>query len=228
MANKKISELTPKGSALGATDLMEVSVDAGGGTYTTASVTGQEIKDFVGGGGGAFGVHALMPPFVGKSYMPMITFNTLLPAATTANLVRLYPFIPARDLTISSLSLNVTVLGAGANSRILVYDDLNGLPNTKLIESTDLSCSTTGVKTYSVVVYTFTAGQVYWIGNHNSAAFTLQHIPTSNLLMMHNTTTGLVYTGITYSYAFGSAPSSLNGVSPTYTNGAFPAIMINI
>lgn len=51
MANKKISELTPKGSALSATDLLEVSVDAGGGTYTTASITGQEIKDFAGGSG---------------------------------------------------------------------------------------------------------------------------------------------------------------------------------
>lgn len=50
MPNKKISELTPKGSALGATDLMEVSVDAGGGTYTTASVTGQNIQDLAGAG----------------------------------------------------------------------------------------------------------------------------------------------------------------------------------
>lgn len=50
MANKKISELTPKGSALSATDLLEVSVDAGGGTYTTASVTGQEITDLASAG----------------------------------------------------------------------------------------------------------------------------------------------------------------------------------
>lgn len=50
MANKKISELTPKGSALSATDLLEVSVDAGGGTYTTASVTGTNIKDFASAG----------------------------------------------------------------------------------------------------------------------------------------------------------------------------------
>lgn len=256
MANKKISELTPKGSALSATDLLEVSVDAGGGTYTTASITGQEVKDFAsagkqntlvsgtniksvngnsllgsgdlvisGGSGG--GVHALTAPFSGKSYMPMVSFGSLTANATTANLIRLYPFIPARDITISSTSLNVSTFGAGVNTRILVYNDLNGLPNNKIIESTDLSCATNGVKTFATT-YTFTAGTVYWVGNYSSGVFSLNHIPTANLIMMHNLVAGNTYTGITYSYAFGSAPASLNGVSPTYTNGVFPAIMFNI
>ena len=43
MANKKISQLTAKGSALAATDLIEISEDAGGGTYVTKSVTGANI-----------------------------------------------------------------------------------------------------------------------------------------------------------------------------------------
>jgi hypothetical protein len=226
MANKKISELTPKGSALSATDLLEVSVDAGGGTYTTASITGQEIKDFAGGGGGG-GIHCLMPPFSGKSYMPMITFGSLTPSAITANLIRLIPFIPARDITISSTSLNVTSSGAGVNARILVYDDLNGLPNNKVIESTDLSCATTGVKTFTTT-YTFLAGNTYWVGNYCSGGFSLQLIPIANLLMINNTTAGVTYTGVTYSYAFGSAPASLNGISATYSNGAFPTTMFNI
>jgi len=49
MANKKISELIPKGSSLSATDLVEVSVDLGGGLFSSNSVTGQEIKDFASG-----------------------------------------------------------------------------------------------------------------------------------------------------------------------------------
>jgi len=44
MANKKISQLTAKGTALAATDLVEISEDAGGGTYVTKSVTGANIK----------------------------------------------------------------------------------------------------------------------------------------------------------------------------------------
>jgi hypothetical protein len=47
---QKISQMTPKGSALGSTDLIEVSVNTGSG-YETRSITGQEIID---GAGGAF------------------------------------------------------------------------------------------------------------------------------------------------------------------------------
>lgn len=218
-----ISQLTPKGATLGLSDILEIETPVGGGLYETKRVTGQEIKNLV----SATGIHALVAPFPGKSYMPMITFGTLAAFATTANLIRLYPFIPARNITISSLSLNVTVSGAAVNTRFLVYDDLNGTPNNKLIESTNLDCSSTGVKTFSTT-YTFVAGQTYWVGNHNSGVFTLQHINTANLLLIHNTTVGNIFTGVTYSYTFGSAPASLNGIAATYSNGAFPAIMINI
>ena len=44
MANKKISQLPAKGSALAATDLVEIAEDSGGGTYVTKSVTGANIK----------------------------------------------------------------------------------------------------------------------------------------------------------------------------------------
>ena len=40
----KISGLTAKGAALATTDLIEISQDAGGGTYVTRSVTGANIK----------------------------------------------------------------------------------------------------------------------------------------------------------------------------------------
>ena len=43
MAEKKISQLTAKGAAIAATDLLVISEDAGSGTYTTKSVTGANI-----------------------------------------------------------------------------------------------------------------------------------------------------------------------------------------
>lgn len=43
MANKKISQLTAKGSALAATDLIEISESDGAGGYVTKSVTGSNI-----------------------------------------------------------------------------------------------------------------------------------------------------------------------------------------
>ena len=43
MANKKISQLTAKGAALAATDLVEISESDGAGGYVTKSVTGANI-----------------------------------------------------------------------------------------------------------------------------------------------------------------------------------------
>lgn len=45
MAEKKISQLTAKGAALAQTDLLVISEDAGGGSYTTKSITGAYIRD---------------------------------------------------------------------------------------------------------------------------------------------------------------------------------------
>lgn len=43
MANKKISQLTAKGTALAATDLVEISESDGAGGYVTKSVTGADV-----------------------------------------------------------------------------------------------------------------------------------------------------------------------------------------
>lgn len=47
MAEKKFSQLTAKGATIADTDLVAISEDAGGGTYTTKSVTGANIKGLV-------------------------------------------------------------------------------------------------------------------------------------------------------------------------------------
>ena len=47
MAEKKFSELTAKGATIADTDLVAISESAGGGTYTSKSVTGANIKALV-------------------------------------------------------------------------------------------------------------------------------------------------------------------------------------
>ena len=47
MAEKKFSQLTAKGATIADTDLVAISESAGGGTYTTKSVTGANIKGLV-------------------------------------------------------------------------------------------------------------------------------------------------------------------------------------
>jgi hypothetical protein len=47
--------------------------------------------------------------------------------------------------------------------KIVIYSDNNGLPTTKLLESSLLDISTTGFKTFTTS-FTFNAGTTYWIG----------------------------------------------------------------
>jgi hypothetical protein len=122
MANKKISQLTPKGSALSATDLLEVSVDAGGGTYTTTSVTGQEIKDFVGGGN---------PNVISASYANGTTVTGTLLETISQSLL-----VPANTFTDGILEVlcRMTKTGTVGNSTMKIYKNTsNSLTGATLI-----------------------------------------------------------------------------------------------
>ena len=105
MANKKISELTAKGTALAATDLIEISESDGAGGYVTKSVTGSNIA------GG------LKVPAVSNTIGTTITGLTnaisdsfLLPANTFSSNCQLeLQWIPSR------------IVGASGTTQGLVY-----------------------------------------------------------------------------------------------------------
>jgi hypothetical protein len=259
MANKKISQLTAKGTALDATDLVEISESDGAGGYVTKSVTGSNILDskqdtlvsgtnlktvngtdllasgdlvvqptlssgvniktingttILGSGdlstGGGGGVHILTNPVSGRSYSVRTDCSSSSASSVSAaNTIYLSPFVPANSLTISNLQINVTSAAVGASARILVYSDLNGVPTTKLIESTTLDCSTTGAKTYTTS-YTFTAGTTYWLGVYtNNTSFFMSTISSANSIPISTNAFSTAYTSVTASATFGSAPSTL-------------------
>ena len=66
MANKKISQLTAKGTALAATDLVEISESDGAGGYVTKSVTGANV------------VSGLQPTLVSATNIKTINSTTIL------------------------------------------------------------------------------------------------------------------------------------------------------
>ena len=234
MANKKISQLIAKGSALAATDLVEIAEDAGGGNYLTKSVTGANIKSglqdtLVSGtniktinsttllGSGDIvigsGVHVLTKPVSTRTYNVRIDGSTAsVAAATVANTIYLSPFIPVNTLTVSNLQINVTALTVGGNARILVYSDVNGLPTTKLLESTSLDCSTTGAKTYTAS-FTFTAGTTYWLGVYSNPAVTLSVINNTTLMPLSASAFNSSICTLTAAATFGSAPNPLGAAA---------------
>ena len=282
MANKKISQLTAKGSALAATDLVEISEDDGAGGYVTKSVTGANVVSglqptlvsgtniktinsttLLGTGDLALqptlvsgtdivtinsasllgsgnvnlqtplvsgtdiktinsntllgsgdlvigsGVHILTKPVSTRTYSVRLESSTASTTqATVANTIYLSPFIPANTLTVSNLQINVTTLTVGGNARILVYSDVNGVPTTKLLESTSLDCSTTGAKTYTAS-FTFTAGTTYWLGVYSNLAVTFSAMFSSQLIPISTSAFNGGFGVLSAAATFGTAPNPL-------------------
>jgi len=189
-------------------------------TINGSSVLGS--GDLVVSGGGASGIHALVKPRTGQAIAPIIGGGGLSTGFATANRLTAQPFIPANTFTCSNLFLNVSNFGTGALARILIYSDLNGLPNTKLYESANLDCGTNGIKT-ATTSFTFTAGVTYWICTHASLGNGFTTFTISNIL-------GFLAGGLSitssyiYTYTFGSAPTTLSGQSNS--TSTFPAVFI--
>jgi hypothetical protein len=192
-------------------------------TYQPTLVSGTNIKTVNGnsllgsgnltitGGGGLQGIHNMLG-FYPSGYSLSAAITSVAPAflQPNANLIYLNPLIPNKSITYNTIRFNVSTLVAGVNARILIYSDLNGLPNTKLYESADLSCATTGIKSVSVTG-TFNAGTIYWIGFYASGQPTFTSInQTACIPIAHNTMTTAPVTAWTYTYTYGSAPATLN------------------
>jgi len=91
MANKKISQLTAKGTALAATDLVEISESDGAGGYVTKSVTGANVKS------------GLQPTLVSATNIKTINSTTLL---GSGDLAVQAPLVSGTDIiTINSATL---------------------------------------------------------------------------------------------------------------------------
>lgn len=181
------------------------------------------------GGGGLQGVHALVncPSGLGYGYTSAVTSLTSTASFNTnQNALILHPFIPARNITYTSLKINVATAAATCLTRILIYSDSNGLPSTKIYESTDLDCSTTGNKTVTITG-TLTAGVTYWIGTHSSINCTLTGIPVGSALpIMTYIMTAAPTTSWNYAYGFNSAPTTLNQAQRNNSSGSLPLIQI--
>lgn len=190
------------------------------------NITGQyKVNGVPIGGGGLQGIHAILRPATGQLIGPTIGALSLQTLTATANRLVAVPFIPANTFTSQSLQVNITTLAAGANVRILIYSNLNAIPNTKLYESSNLDCSTTGVKT-ATTSFTFNAGTTYWLCLHSSSNPALTSIPIGNLLGYNILSPSSLISSYIYNIAFGSAPTTLGTPAPSSSN--VPAIFITV
>jgi hypothetical protein len=212
-------------------------ITAFGGTSTdwnakqAALVSGTNIKTVNGisilgsGNLSAKGAHAIVPTPSGQVTSFLLNGASLTTVSGTVNRLYVAPYIPASTTTCSSLYINISSAVAASLAKIVIYSDNNGVPGTKIYESSSLDCASTGIKT-AITTQTFTAGTIYWIGVHSSSTQTYSAAPLGSLIplsMITGTTTAtLCFT----TSPFGTAPSSFG--TPIYGNANAPFVGITI
>ena len=175
----------------------------------------------ISGGGGIGGLQAFFP--VSGNVLPSIPYGGLVGSAMIADRVLIYPFVPSQNFTTSALRINVTAAVAGANARILIYSNTTGTykPNSKILETTNLDCSTTGEKSF-LYSATFTKGEVYWIAVYSNSNPSVSHASAGNLFILRQEQ-GTAMQEIEATYTFGTAPATFPSVV-SYNNRSCPNI----
>jgi hypothetical protein len=175
------------------------------------------------GGGGGGGIHLQRTPPSGGYGNLFIVYASFTFQSVSTNRLYLFPFIPNKNITIQSLTINVSTLFAGGLAKILIYSDVSGLPTTKLYESADLDCSTTGIKT-ATTSQTFIAGTTYWIGfiaNNSTNNF---YFYGQGAVLGFATTNFSTATNAYLNTTFASIPNTLTSVN--YASGNIPAVIL--
>ena len=179
----------------------------------------------ISGGGATGGVHA-QKFIVSGQYINQYVVYSGTPTTSTVVANRLYciPFFPNQTFTTQSLTINVTLLSIGGLAKVLIFSDLNGVPSSKLYESADFDCSTTGNKTASVT-FTFTAGTTYWLGFiANNATNVFTHLQQSSVYAFSTSQPFSAATGGFIASTYNSIPSTLGTIN--YQSGNIPMVSI--
>jgi len=170
------------------------------------------IPQYSGGGGGStFGTHIVVKPKSSVYYSTNPLTGSGGTTTTTANNIYLAPFIPQNSISVNEFRVEVNTVAVGGLATILIFDDLNGLPKNKIMESTNLDCSTSGMKTYTAS-YSFVAGTVYWLGVSVNANIGFRSNNTS-FALQHHASSSAVNPQYFKAFTFGSVPSSIT-ISP--------------
>jgi hypothetical protein len=199
--------------ANGGTGTATPSLVAGTNVTITGTFPNQTINSSGGGGGGSTGLQSA----VYSGLFSVHTSNNLTASTATGHIIssasmQYVPYIPNTTFTCVEFAINVITAQATGLARICVYSSSNNQPTNLLYSSTDLICSTTGIKSV-ISSFVFTQGTIYWLGiqtNVNSISFT--GIAGASCIPISCSTTGSQHTsfsqtGLTYA---SGAPSVAN------------------
>jgi hypothetical protein len=193
-------------------------------TINGSSVLGS--GDLTISGSGLKGIHAINPIVSGDQVSSnMQSSGTGSGGPFSANRLVAYPFIPNQSFTSSNLQINVSVLGVGSLCRIAVYTDLNGAPNTSLFISSNLDCSTTGLKTATASI-NFVAGTTYWLAFHGGTGSSISQIGVNMMYPLKFANINTMANHINKVLSFALPTPTTFGGGNTYAASNMPLILI--
>jgi len=192
------------------------------------------------------GVHTLIKPQTGFSTSNMLTFSTLVNLQVTPDVLLVSPYIPSVAFTSANLFINSPVgslsgggptgrPGAGGGGieiveyfvRIVIYSDNNGVPGSRLFQSSPLDCSSTGIKTAASSSFAFEAGRTYWIGVFAKDTVAISSINKANAMVLGLFDGTTAYSTITGSSSFAAgAPVTFPDPTPYSENLPFVGIKL--
>lgn len=174
-------------------------------------------------GGGGGGIHVLKTPFFGQGICLNITqaINSLQQALGTS--LNLFPFLPAKNISINNITIEVSNALPGSYGSFTIYDDLNGKPNNRIYQSAGIDTSTTGYKSI-ILNQSFVAGETYYFGLIASQNISYRATPAGNTYAMaYFNSTGTQYTTNYFAYLVSMSP----GAEPTTLSPASLSLSFN-
>jgi hypothetical protein len=126
----------------------------------------------------------------------------------SSNLLLAFPIYVQKDTTIDAVRIGVATASVG-NTVIGLYTAVNGLPDTKIFQTTEFNNNVTGYQVISVGTQTLKKG-IYFVSYLMNSTYSAVHVPISAVPNV------IGNSGITTSS--GDGPSSLVGRSLTYTS----------
>jgi hypothetical protein len=122
---------------------------------------------------------------------------------------------------VTSLSVYCNTGVAGGNVRISIWSDLNGLPNTLLVDSGDIVCTSSGRKEAVITPYTLNENVVYHVGVQvSSATINLAYYSVSEKTYYNSGTSNYVLY-LLASYAYGAPPATFPAITFYYDSVGF-------
>jgi hypothetical protein len=199
------------------------------GTSGPATLVGSTLNiPQYSGGGGLRGIHSILPLASGNATTFTISSPTWSGTNFIASRLVLVPYIPAQTINSNALQYFVNINVAGSLCRLLIYSDLNGKPDTKLYESANIDCSTTGLKTV-LNSFTFNVGTTYWLAFHGGATVSgTVNVSAAGMMpiMTSASSTPQTFTFYYVNVALGSAPATIS--STILSGGNVPYIGIRV